>query len=498
MITSDNRIKIIDFGLANKQGFPDLMAEDFHTPHGTPFYISPEQILGFRMEPKSDLYSLGIMFYEMVTSHLPYNRSKKLSQVRKRLKHEPIPPRYFNPDLPPQIQQIILRTIERHPDNRYDSVAAMCRDLRDYKNIEVTELGQKVKPQGWLSALFSSPITLTRDTLRENRKTIKANFHILGCIVDDDESDHVIEAAKCHALLNDGDVTLLYVIDEDIDMEYRKYGAQVEGEKFSHRIEKYIQILRRYDIDPTIRIIPGHVKETISAIAARIDCNLILLGFTRKKGGKLFSFGSIDKISTRSGCRLLICDGSQCDPETEMMSMSPADISVEEMLEIDLFFIDLWFEHLGWLSDSVYGMLLDKNFSPDVDPSGCRMGIWLENMRKREEWRGIVEPLALPHLRVHQNVKKLQQVVKQGDLQAMKKMYQGEYQEIACALLDGLRNVSIFLHKRCGGNTQPVAILGQQGCPLYASAVPYGGPLLKLKQVEQYLEADESRPEGGL
>ncbi len=494
MITGDNRIKIIDFGLANKEEFPDLMDEDFHTPHGTPYYISPEQILGFRREPKSDLYSLGVMFYEMLTSHLPYKRSKKLSQVRKRLKMEPVPPRYYNPEIPPQVQQIIMRTISRHPDERYESVAAMCAELREYQKLKIDEIGLAMKPPNRLHYLFASPVALSPGK-RQKRWLPKKSHQILGCIIDDDLADKVLGQVKCHALLHDSDVTLIHVVDEDIDVEFRKYGVQVEGEKLRKRIERYIQKLRRYNIDPTIRIIPGGIKETILMVAENIRCDLLFVGPPRKKMGKVFMIGNLGKKVARLGGRLIICDVDEYTVEDEMRSMSFKEVNDHTLLALDLFFIDLWFEHLTWISEIAYQLLLDGHSDIDASVSCCVMGNWLDTIRQDRRWQQVSDILDKPHVQMHNSVEKLKKAAANGDINGMKTIYQEEYQGLSCMLLDGFREVSRLLHRKYKIDTSSASILGLSGCPLYTNEIPYGGPLLKLKQVGAYL--DDRVEQGG-
>jgi len=486
MLTPENRVKIIDFGLARKQGVEDLLADDFTSPHGTPFYMAPEQILGERGEVRSDLYSLGIIFYEMLTSRLPYKRSKKLSQIRRRLKQEPVPPRYYDADIPPQIQEIILRAIGRRLEDRYGSVSELCQDLEYYKNVVVTELGRKSRPEKWWTTLTNRPVTLKKERKLGRNGVIKEGYRILGCIFDHDFSDLVVDAARRYGLLRDGDVTLLCVVEDDLDQEFHRYAVQTEGESFCYRIEKYIQLLRRYDLDPTIRIIQGDIRKTIGTVATAIDCDLILMGKPRKKRTKTLIPEGGGLIPT--GCEVVVCDEKRLEVDEEMETISFKALTEETTVAIDLFLIDLWFEHLVWLSNTANGLLLDESFVPEQDVTTCRMGVWLGRMRTRDGWRDLVERIDEPHGAIHALVADLAQAMREGNPQAMKEQYLGTYQQLSCSLLDGLRLVSMAFHQRCEVVFPPVSILGRRGCPLYGGEVPSGGPLLKLKQVDLYLD----------
>ncbi|MBL0715434.1 MAG: serine/threonine protein kinase, partial [Desulfosarcina sp.] len=123
MVTPDDDLKIIDFGLARIKAATDLLSEDFMEPQGTPFYIAPEQLLGCRDDLRSDIYSLGMVFYEMLTGRLPFERSTRLAKVRRRLKSDPVPPRHYNPTIAPQIQEILLKSLEKDPAKRYQTMS---------------------------------------------------------------------------------------------------------------------------------------------------------------------------------------------------------------------------------------------------------------------------------------------------------------------------------------------------------------------------------------
>ena len=100
----DGTAVIIDFGLAHHAHLPDLIEEDFHKPVGTSAYISPEQILSIRCDPRSDLFALGVILYQLACSHLPFGNPVSISGFRRRLYLDPTPPRAINPTVPPWLQ----------------------------------------------------------------------------------------------------------------------------------------------------------------------------------------------------------------------------------------------------------------------------------------------------------------------------------------------------------------------------------------------------------
>jgi nucleotide-binding universal stress UspA family protein len=114
---------LIDFGLSRHDQLPDLMAEVITQPMGTDAYISPEQVLRVRTDPRSDIFSLGAILYELVTGELPFGGVSSQAGLKRRLYAEPDPPRTLNPACPDWLQEIILRCLEPDPAGRYGSAA---------------------------------------------------------------------------------------------------------------------------------------------------------------------------------------------------------------------------------------------------------------------------------------------------------------------------------------------------------------------------------------
>ena len=106
---------------------------------GTPDYISPEQVKGKRGDVRSDIYALGVMLYEMSTGTLPFSGPNPFAVMNSRLLNYPVPPRELNPEISPQLQEIIYRALEREPKNRYASVREMAWDLEHPETVGVAD-----------------------------------------------------------------------------------------------------------------------------------------------------------------------------------------------------------------------------------------------------------------------------------------------------------------------------------------------------------------------
>jgi serine/threonine-protein kinase len=139
MVDENDNIKLIDFGIAAKAGARRLTFGKLSQVVGTPEYISPEQVNGNRSDARSDIYSLGVMLYEMLTGKTPFRGDDPFAIMNDRLVNNPIPPRELNPTISPRIQEIIYRALERDPKKRYASARAFARDLREPDQVEVSD-----------------------------------------------------------------------------------------------------------------------------------------------------------------------------------------------------------------------------------------------------------------------------------------------------------------------------------------------------------------------
>jgi eukaryotic-like serine/threonine-protein kinase len=144
---------LVDFGLARHAYLPDLVEEEFHMPVGTSAYISPEQVLGRRCDPRSDIFAIGVILYQLATGRLPFGSPTTIHGFRKRLYHDPVPPRHIESDLPEWLQEIILHCLEVRASERYATAAQVAYDLTHPDTITITSRGTRLERAGYITML---------------------------------------------------------------------------------------------------------------------------------------------------------------------------------------------------------------------------------------------------------------------------------------------------------------------------------------------------------
>ncbi len=173
MLISDGTIKVTDFGIARfSQNETRTMTEG---AIGSVHYISPEQAKGSVTDAKTDIYSCGVMLYEMLTGKLPFQSDNAVSVALMQLQKDPVRPREINPNIPVGLEEIIIKAMQKNQSSRYQSASEMLGDIREFiKNpsvvfgytyepvpVPVTDFGEKTAATSGFKPITPEPATET-------------------------------------------------------------------------------------------------------------------------------------------------------------------------------------------------------------------------------------------------------------------------------------------------------------------------------------------------
>lgn len=146
LIDDQGKLTLIDFGLSHHARFPDLLAEEMRKGIGSAPYISPEQVIGIRSDYRSDIFSIGVIMYELLTGELPFGNPQTMSGLRKRMWAQAFPPRAIRKEIPRWLQEIVLRCLEPRAADRYQSATRLRQVLLNHESVTLTERADRVDP----------------------------------------------------------------------------------------------------------------------------------------------------------------------------------------------------------------------------------------------------------------------------------------------------------------------------------------------------------------
>ena len=149
LIRPDGSALLLDFGLSCHAHYPDLLAEALRKAVGSPIWIAPEQVVGVRGDPRSDVFAIGVMLYQLATGETPFGEPATDGGMRQRLWMDPVPPRKRRPDLPEWLQEVILKCLEPVAAQRYPSAAHLAFDLTHPNDVRVTDRGRRTEGTGF-------------------------------------------------------------------------------------------------------------------------------------------------------------------------------------------------------------------------------------------------------------------------------------------------------------------------------------------------------------
>src|SRR5437588_1602659 len=187
---------LIDFGLSHHNHLPDLLQEEFRLPFGTAPYMAPERLLGVRDDPRSDLFSLGVLLYFFTTGVRPFGETETLRGMRRRLWRDPHPPRKLKPDYPTWLQEVVLRCLEIEPVWRYPTASQLAFELAHPDQIKLTARSERAKRDS-LSSVWRRRFNrgLTQPKPKSDVAAHLASSPILAVAIDTLEGSPAINEA---------------------------------------------------------------------------------------------------------------------------------------------------------------------------------------------------------------------------------------------------------------------------------------------------------------
>jgi tetratricopeptide (TPR) repeat protein len=302
-LTLDGRAKILDFGLAKLiRPSTDFTTEsEISVVAGTLPYMSPEQILGGVVDQRTDLFSLGVVLYEMTTGQRPLANRESSHWIAAILHTPPVPPRKMNPSISPVLDRIILRCLEKDPEKRYQSARELASDLRRIAmaNLSTQELLPARSRRG--SAIRIAALAF-----------LLAALLIAGGLI--------FRSGRVHALTPSDTIVLADFVNSTADPVFDDALSQALTVELEQ--SPFLKILPPAKIRETIRLMGRSPDESLTQEVGREVC--------QRAGGKAVIWGSIAPLGTQYVIGLT---AAECSTGNHLASEQIQSANKEDILE---------------------------------------------------------------------------------------------------------------------------------------------------------------------
>ncbi len=160
MILPNGKVKLMDFGIALDSTMRKVTWAGLSQMMGTPDYMAPEQVKGLRGDARTDIYSLGVILYEMLTGEVPFPGDNVYAAMRAKVREDPTPPRRLRHEISPAVEEIILHAIESDPHDRFESALELREALAHPDSVVITNRAVRQRPKRRLPPWAHTLLTL--------------------------------------------------------------------------------------------------------------------------------------------------------------------------------------------------------------------------------------------------------------------------------------------------------------------------------------------------
>jgi serine/threonine protein kinase len=276
---------LLDYGFSRHARFPDLLAEERHHNAGSAAYVSPEQVSGDRSDPRSDVFALGVLLYQLATGELPFGEPQTIGGWSDRLWRAPVPPRARNPEVPPWLQEVILHALEVDASRRYATAAHVAFDLRHPETVALTARAHRVDAEGVIAQFGAWWRSRHRDSSSPRRPSARTPVVLVAVDTEnpDDERHPALREATRAILAVSDDFRLMFVsvigaapVGEGDTPEETDSGRMLAHRQ---RLRHWVEPLRLPSSRQSLHVIAASEPAgTILELAAANHVDLIVLG----------------------------------------------------------------------------------------------------------------------------------------------------------------------------------------------------------------------------
>jgi nucleotide-binding universal stress UspA family protein len=287
ILRSGGEAVLLDYGFAHHGRYPDLLAEAKHFAAGSAPYVSPEQLRGSRSDPRSDVFALGVLLYELATGEQPFGDPQTFVGLRDRLWRLPPPPRSVVPDLPPWLQEVILHCLETDAARRYPSAAHVAFDLRHPEQVLLTRRAEWTSSAGFARQVRSWWTKLGQSPAGTSAAVRAADAPVILVAVDtehpDDDRHPALRRATRAIVAQNADFRLMFVsairaapLGEGERLEETASGKHLEHR---NRLRTWVAPLNLPTSRTSLHVVESDdPAETILDLARANHVDLIVIG----------------------------------------------------------------------------------------------------------------------------------------------------------------------------------------------------------------------------